>query len=237
MKNKKSIGGIVLLALTVGIIGSLAYFSQEITKTNEFKTAKYDTTIEEEFTPPNDWVPGVEVNKDVIVKNKGNVDVVVKATLTELWTRANETLPNSFIDDEGVNQQAALLALPNVVEYTANMDLSTQVGKWILYQDNYYYMGVIEEGKTSSLLLDSVKLNPLLDVTTKKVHTIVTTDENGEKITTTTTENGKYGYDDANYKLTVTANTIQATASAIKTWGTNPIIDFMIANYATIAEK
>lgn len=89
-------------------------------------------------------------------------------------------------------------------------------------------MGVIEEGKTSAFLLD---------LTTMKVHTVVTTDENGEKVTTTTTESGKYGYDDANYKLTVTANTIQATASAIKTWGTNPVIDFMVANYATIAEK
>lgn len=60
-----------------------------------------------------------------------------------------------------------------------------------------------------------------------KVHTVVTTDENGEKVTTTTTESGKYGYDDSNYKLTVTANTIQATASAIKTWD-NPVIDFMV---------
>ncbi|MFQ8705054.1 MAG: BsaA family SipW-dependent biofilm matrix protein [Thomasclavelia sp.] len=237
MKNKKSLGGIMILVLTLGVVGSLAYFSQEITKTNEFKTAKYDTTIEEEFTPPDDWLPGVEVNKDVTVKNNGNVDVVVKATLTELWTRENKTLSNIFVDDKGVNQRAALLALPNVVEYSANMDLSEQKGKWILYQDNYYYMGVIEEGKTSALLLDNVQLNPLLDVTTKKVHTIVTTDENGEKVTTTTTESGKYGYDDANYKLTVTANTIQATASAIKTWGTNPVIDFMVENYATIVEK
>ena len=47
MKNKKSLGGILLLALTVGVVGSLAYFSQELTKTNEFKTAKYDTTIED----------------------------------------------------------------------------------------------------------------------------------------------------------------------------------------------
>ena len=237
MKNKKSLGGIMLLVLTVGVVGSLAYFSQEITKTNEFKTAKYDTTIEEEFTPPDNWLPGVEVNKDVMVKNSGNVDVVVKATLTELWTRQKETLANTFVDDKGVNQRAVLLELPNVVEYTADMDLSQQAGKWVLYQDNYYYMGVIKEGKTSALLLDSVQLNPLLDVTTTKVHTVVTTDENGEKITTTTTENGKYGYDDANYKLTVAANTIQATASAIKTWGSNPVIDYIVANYATIAEK
>ena len=87
MKNKKSLGGILLLALTVGVVGSLAYFSQELTKNKvKFKTAKYDTTIEEEFTPPTDWLPGVEVNKDVTVKNSGNVDVVVKATLTESWT-------------------------------------------------------------------------------------------------------------------------------------------------------
>ena len=60
---------------------------------------------------------------------------------------------------------------------------------------------------------------------------------NGTKKEITTTEKGKYGYDDANYKLTVTANTIQATASAIKTWGSNPVVDYIVANYATIAEK
>ena len=219
MKNKKSLGGILLLALTVGVVGSLAYFSQELTKTNEFKTAKYDTTIEEEFTPPTDWLPGVEVNKDVTVKNSGNVDVVVKATLTESWTRGDETLSNTFTDENGLTQNAALLALPNVVKYTVDIELAAQAGN------------------SSALLLDNVTLNPLLDVTDKSVTTVVTTDENGTKKEITTTEKGKYGYDDANYKLTVTANTIQATASAIKTWGSNPVVDYIVANYATIAEK
>lgn len=237
MKNKKSLGGILLLALTVGVVGSLAYFSQELTKTNEFKTAKYDTTIEEEFTPPTDWLPGVEVNKDVTVKNSGNVDVVVKATLTESWTRGDETLSNTFTDENGLIQNAALLALPNVVKYTDDIELAAQAGKWVEYEGTYYYMGVIKSGNSSALLLDNVTLNPLLDVTDKSVTTVVTTDENGTKKEITTTEKGKYGYDDANYKLTVTANTIQATASAIKTWGSNPVVDYIVANYATIAEK
>lgn len=237
MKNKKSLGGILLLALTVGVAGSLAYFSQELTKTNEFKTAKYDTTIEEEFTPPTDWLPGVEVNKDVTVKNSGNVDVVVKATLTESWTRGDETLSNTFTDENGLTQNAALLALPNVVKYTDDIELAAQAGKWVEYEGTYYYMGAIKGGNSSALLLDNVTLNPLLDVTDKSVTTVVTTDENGTKKEITTTEKGKYGYDDANYKLTVTANTIQATASAIKTWGSNPVVDYIVANYATIAEK
>lgn len=138
MKNKKSLGGILLLALTVGVVGSLAYFSQELTKTNEFKTAKYDTTIEEEFTPPTDWLPGVEVNKDVTVKNSGNVDVVVKATLTESWTRGDETLSNTFTDENGLTQNAALLALPNVVKYTDDIELAAQAGKWVEYEGTYY---------------------------------------------------------------------------------------------------
>lgn len=37
MKNKKSLGGILLLALTVGVVGSLAYFSQELTKQMNLK--------------------------------------------------------------------------------------------------------------------------------------------------------------------------------------------------------
>lgn len=236
MKNKKSLGGILLLALSVGVVGSLAYFSQEITKTNEFNTAKYDTTIEEEFTPPDKWLPGVEVNKDVTVVNNGNVDVVVKAALTEVWSNSNGSLENTFVDENGTHR-AALLALPNVVEYVEGMDLTSQAGKWVVYEDTYYYMGTIGEGESSALLLDSVTLNPLLDVTVSEVHQTVKLDENGKKVITTTEEKGKYGYDDANYKLTVSANTIQATASAIKTWGDNPVVNYMVANFATIAEN
>lgn len=234
MKNKKSLLGVLGLALVVGIAGSLAYFSQELTKTNEFDTAKYETTIEEEFTPPTEWLPGVDVKKEVAVKNTGNVAVVVKATITEEWSK---NLSNTFTDEEGNVQDAAIKNMPNVVVYEDGMNLAEQHGKWVLYEGTYYYMGAVEENETSPLLLASVKLNPLLDVTTKEVNEVVSTDEDGKTVTTTTTEAGLYGYDDAHFTLTVKATTMQASPSAVETWGDNPVVNYIVANFATIKES
>ena len=124
MKNKKSLSALISLAAIVLVVGTLAYFSRDLTVENRLKTAKYDTTIEEEFIPTDKWAPGVEINKKVTVKNTGNVDIVVRAKLTELWKRSEnlmdpndpdkilseegEILPNSFVDENGISHDAAI---------------------------------------------------------------------------------------------------------------------------------
>ena len=63
MKNKKSLSALISLAAIVLVVGTLAYFSRDLTVENRLKTAKYDTTIEEEFIQTDKRAPGVVLNK------------------------------------------------------------------------------------------------------------------------------------------------------------------------------
>ena len=59
--------------------------------------------------------------------------------------------------------------------------------------------------KLSNGLLNSVKMNPLLDATVSGSHTVVEADEQGTTTVTKKYQYGKYGYDSADYTLTVEA--------------------------------
>lgn len=257
MKNKKSLSALISLAAIVLVVGTLAYFSRDLTVENRLKTAKYDTTIEEEFIPTDKWAPGVEINKKVTVKNTGNVDIVVRAKLTELWKRSEnlmdpndpdkilseegKILPNSFVDENGISHDAAIKNFVQnmVYEYEDVKDnLADYHNKWIHYGDYYYYLGVIGEDEASNGLLNSVKMNPLLDATVSGSHTVVEADEQGTTTVTKKYQYGKYGYDSADYTLTVDARTVQASKAAIRdAFGDNVMAVYLADHFATIAEQ
>ena len=146
-----------------------------------------------------------------------------------------------------------------VYEYEDVKDnLADYHNKWIHYGDYYYYLGVIGEDEASNGLLNSVKMNPLLDATVSGSHTVVEADEQG---TTTVTKKypnvaasatapsfffaitkkyqyGKYGYDSADYTLTVEARTVQASKAAIRdAFGDNVMAVYLADHFATIAEQ
>jgi len=82
-KNKKRrkaafIGAIGTASLIV-IGTTFAWFTSKDEVTNRLTaSANYGVSIVEDFTPPSDWVPGQEVNKDVSAVNTGNVDAYVR---------------------------------------------------------------------------------------------------------------------------------------------------------------
>lgn len=93
--DKKYILALGALLAVTAIGGTFAYFSQDLSASNEFLTGKYDTEITEEFVPPADWQPGTEITKKVVITNKGNVDVVAVAKLTEECIRKEDiTIPS-----------------------------------------------------------------------------------------------------------------------------------------------
>ena len=56
-KNKSLI--VILLIVVIGIVGlTLAYFTNTANVSNEFKSKEYGTTVTEEFTSPENWLPG-----------------------------------------------------------------------------------------------------------------------------------------------------------------------------------
>lgn len=82
-KNKKMLVMAVLLALFIVVGGTFAWFTSKDEVTNKLTAQNdYGVSIVEDFTPPGDWTPGQEVNKDVYVTNTGNVDAFVKVALS-----------------------------------------------------------------------------------------------------------------------------------------------------------
>ena len=160
IKTHKSYWLAGLLALCV-VGGVFAYWTQELLVHNEFKTARYDTKIEEEFVPPENWKPGQEINKEVWISNKGTVSVFIKAVLHQEWIRKENitdadgevippseggSFPLSFRTQDG-EQYAAQIHWGEVVLLASgrksNIDLGVKTvdkiddarGKWLLVND------------------------------------------------------------------------------------------------------
>ena len=89
MKKNKSLI-IILLIIIVGVVGlTLAYFTNTANITNEFKSKEYGTTVTEEFTSPENWLPGSTEPKNLVVTNSGQVDEAVRVSYMESWTSKN----------------------------------------------------------------------------------------------------------------------------------------------------
>lgn len=97
MKKKAALGLAGIAAVAV-IGGTWAYWSQDLTATNEFETGKFDSDIVEQFTPPavGEWLPGVTTEKNVKVTNSGDVDMALVAEITQEWNRDGESLSIRF---------------------------------------------------------------------------------------------------------------------------------------------
>jgi len=72
------IASLVVAAIMIG--GStFAWFTSKDEVTNRLSaSAAYDVSIAEDFTPPENWVPGQTVDKNVGVVNTGNTDAFVR---------------------------------------------------------------------------------------------------------------------------------------------------------------
>jgi len=247
MRVNKSYWLAGLLALCC-IGGVFAYWTQEILVHNEFETARYDTKIEENFVPPDNWKPGQEINKDVWISNKGTVPAFMKVTLHQQWIRtknvtdldgevikpsAGESFPLSFKTGDG-EEYAAKIKWGDVVLLSSgrkrSIDLGIDVvdsiekanGKWLLTSDvadkngDYllYLIGMVDSGKKSPLIVDSVMMNPQIQpaILEKTTYYDAATDE----WKTTSKRNSTSDYECAKYTMTVNATTVQATEDAVR---------------------
>lgn len=122
--------------------------------------------------------------------------------------------------DSGKAQKASLsLGLPvvNTVEAAK--------GKWLLMNEvpdekgqyTLYYMGIVEPGKTTPELLESVTLNDKLGrtITGKETRFIKQADGSVKKVTIDSV-NSQYGYDSAKYTMDIKGATVQATKAAVE---------------------
>ena len=77
---------------------TFAWFSSKDEVTNRLSaSAAYDVSIAEDFQPPEDWIPGQTINKDVSAVNTGNVDAFVRMWLEGEMSIFNRTSQNDSV--------------------------------------------------------------------------------------------------------------------------------------------
>ena len=203
MKNNKSIIALLLVAI-VGVVGlTLAYFSNQATIDNEFKSKEYGTTYTEVFESPDNWLPGDTTNKTIVATNSGQVDEAVRISFTEEWTPANEgSTLNGWIHADGTKSNHVTENELATDERVAVINF-TDPSEWTYRNGYYYYNYKLAPGETTSSLIESVTFNSktLLDDTcttsTNEGRTVITCDSSGND------------YDDATYTLSFTIESIQ----------------------------
>lgn len=131
------------LALLVGAAYTFAYFHENNTYVNAFKTADYSVNLKEDFTPINNWAPGISKDKKVWVENNGSTDAFVRIKYQESWS---DNLPLTIGGNETV-----------LKSWTQNWGTEwTKIGSW------WYYNKVLKAGTQTNRILDAITMNPLV---------------------------------------------------------------------------
>lgn len=194
-ENKKKKGLVIVGAMSVLTIlgGTLAYFTTTTNVANKFKSGLYQNEIIENFESPTNWTPGTVTNKEIYVKNTGNIPMAVRASYTEKWVSANgDELSLKDLD----NNQIAIIDFGN---------------DWVKDKDGYYYYGskdnktLLDTNKTTTSFINSVKFNEKVKASLKE-----SVSEDGKTIYYTSTGDG---YDNATYSLIVKMETVQYDAA------------------------
>lgn len=82
-REKRVLTGAVLIAAVMVGGSTFAWFTSSDEVTNRLTaSADYGVAITEEFTPPEDWLPGQEITKKAGAVNTGNIDAYVRLDLT-----------------------------------------------------------------------------------------------------------------------------------------------------------
>lgn len=245
MRKNRKIAGAAGLASIMVIGGAFAYFNQTMTVANPFDTGKYDTTVIEEFKPEDgsNWEPGAEVDKDVTVKNTGDYDVLVRVKFDEKWVNKDTkstVKENTGMKDSTSQEKADDGLVANDGSVVAKTLIKTD---WVYNEtDGYwYYNKNLTAGSDTGVFLDAVKLledadmgkytatNYYTTAATKPEEDAIGTDPAAQWVAYTGTvpkeathnmvvtkqDSTAPGYGNADYTLTITAQTVQATKAAM----------------------
>ena len=178
----------LVLSLTLGLGGSLAYLTDSDTKVNTFSMGDVDIKVEEDFQQDAELKPGVTVTKKAQIVNEGNNDAFVWMTVAVPAevdpgchagvTAADENgkfdISNKYVTlkfkAEEQNSPYALLGIkPGPAEgqfgegdfvwyYTAT---DAEGKEYHIY--TYVYMNVLKVGESTDNMLESVTLNPFVN--------------------------------------------------------------------------
>lgn len=128
-KKQSSLLGMIGLLAVCCIVGVFAYWTQELLVHNQFEVASYDTKIEEEFRSPDNWLPGIETNKDVWIKNNSSIPVFTKVEIKQDWIRKENVLDvdGTVISPEKGEAFSLTFDVNGHKEYAAQIQWGTEV--------------------------------------------------------------------------------------------------------------
>jgi len=120
-KRRKVLGASCILAALIIAGSSFAWFTSKDEVINRLTAnADYGVSIVESFAPPENWVPGQEVNKDVYAVNTGNTAAFVEETVSGKLTITTEVAKNAIS--------------ANSVKLTAAERYAVEAGSYLAYK-------------------------------------------------------------------------------------------------------
>ena len=190
MKKKRNLYILAFLCFITLVGVTIAYFTSTSTLENEFKSGKYKTVTEENFTSPTNWKPGDTTPKTITTTNQGTLPVRVRVKLEESWTSEN----NNDLLLKYNNERVSIINFDNQDD-------------WIKDGDYYYYIGDLAPGDSTSSLIQSVTYNPNTpsDINCTSNNGVYNCQSSGD------------GYDGGTYTLNITIETVQSD-SAVSAW-------------------
>lgn len=116
-RRRRVLGASCILAALIIAGSSFAWFTSRDEVTNRLTaTANYGVSVVEDFTPPEDLIPGQKVNKDVSAVNTGNVGAYVRLGLL------NDLQLN--VDSAGAAIESNAKVLPNLTAGDSTVELN-----------------------------------------------------------------------------------------------------------------
>jgi len=193
--------GILLVAvLLLGVVGTFAFFRSEASVANFLYSRNYQADLIDIFDNNRFALPGDTLNKDVSMKNNGEVNSVVRIRLTPSWAPAVDAKGNPLD--------------PDLVTVSYGLSYATD---WTLIDGWYYYNKILEPGEETSLLVDSLKLAAFSNDHhavnySEAVYTLAIEGTSLQALTVSTEEVWQMTYtiDDNGYLVWAEAGTIEA---------------------------
>ncbi len=102
-KRRRVLGASCILAALIIAGSSFAWFTSKDEVTNRLSAnADYDVSIVESYSPPRNWLPGQEVNKDVYAVNTGNIAAFVNEDVSGVMNVTYEVASDTFVKTSAV---------------------------------------------------------------------------------------------------------------------------------------
>ncbi len=131
-----------LVAIAGFVTGTFAYFKQDGSAENFLYAKKLKVELADIFDGTQPILPGDTLNKDVYMKNTGEVNSVVRIRLTPSWETPADLL------SQARNPSAVTVTLGE-----AASENWTYIDGW------YYYNKILKPGDTTTYLVDNLKLS------------------------------------------------------------------------------